>query len=174
MVVVMTVPYGDVLGTSNDASTTALLLVLGVSIALCVVMAALVTVMMAPLGKLAEDMDKVAWMRVEEVPHRRGGITSELSWMNRSFQCMVNNLREYKQYLPQSVLRESELEEEDSTSTESISDGSCDSAGRGSRHTSTGSTGTRYRGAAKANGLFSSDLVPKPITVACINLRGTH
>eukprot|EP01060_Flectonema_neradi_P033096 TRINITY_DN5448_c0_g1_i1.p1 TRINITY_DN5448_c0_g1~~TRINITY_DN5448_c0_g1_i1.p1 ORF type:complete len:889 (+),score=120.37 TRINITY_DN5448_c0_g1_i1:42-2669(+) len=77
-------------------------------------------IIISPLRSLIDDMAAVAVMETECVDlTSQLSSLSEVKAMQKSFRAMVNNLIEYKNYMPQSVLyNESEPEEEEEESAE--------------------------------------------------------
>ena len=115
MIVVLELPYKDLMGSAEAASTNALLIALGIAVGVAAVFCMGVVFILRPLTQLAADMDQVAWMQLDELPNRRVSFVREISWMQHSFQAMVLNLVEYKKYLPTSILESNDDDEETCT-----------------------------------------------------------
>eukprot|EP01059_Diplonema_ambulator_P018003 TRINITY_DN30165_c0_g1_i1.p1 TRINITY_DN30165_c0_g1~~TRINITY_DN30165_c0_g1_i1.p1 ORF type:complete len:807 (+),score=189.60 TRINITY_DN30165_c0_g1_i1:60-2480(+) len=171
VMITVDIPYKDVLGDAEHASTTALLLVFVLSLGCMALVSGGVAVMMRPLETLAYNMDMAAWMKVEAIKPVASSIT-ELTSMINSFDIMVGNLVEYKKYLPDSLLAaQSETEEEgsqgassnkDSTTKKSMSKGSVK---RSSRHSAATSVLIKAQ-------VFSSELTEKRVSIAVLRLGG--
>ena len=107
MIAIIDVPRKDIVGSADAASRDALLIVVGIAVACGVLLFAGVHITLLPLSRLAEDMEEVAWMRMENVTKGTSQVR-ELSSMQNSFNKMVENLLEYKQYLPENLVGESD------------------------------------------------------------------
>ena len=101
---VIELPHSDLMGTADRVSTRALGTAVGMSSFVSVLFFLVIVAMLRPLGKLAKDMEEVAWMNLDDIADRGQAAAQEIAWMQRSFHRMVSNLREYRQYLPQSIL----------------------------------------------------------------------
>ena len=119
MLLALSIPYADVMGASEEASTVALALALSISIAIAAVVFAGVGRTMMPLHSLSDDMGQVAAMRLGNVANRICGPEArptsrvhELWHMQTAFAQMVEHLLEIQHYLPQYVLRDSESSSE--------------------------------------------------------------
>ena len=107
-------PYDDVMGKANDASLMALLLAVAISVVCALLTMGAITVLLRPLRQLQGDMIDVAEMRLEGHNEAKPPCTLlEMREMQAAFLQMVVNLVEYRQYLPQSVLCDTETEEEE-------------------------------------------------------------
>eukprot|EP01063_Lacrimia_lanifica_P035719 TRINITY_DN6892_c0_g4_i3.p1 TRINITY_DN6892_c0_g4~~TRINITY_DN6892_c0_g4_i3.p1 ORF type:complete len:1145 (+),score=370.65 TRINITY_DN6892_c0_g4_i3:74-3508(+) len=113
---VLYLPYSDLLGATNRASTMALVLVVCICLVFVMVLAAVLHFTLMPLRGLAEGMELIAWMKLSKVGVLQRSCVYELQWMEKSFEKMVNNLEEFRQFLPSSVL------ETDTAETDAISD----------------------------------------------------
>eukprot|EP01059_Diplonema_ambulator_P036846 TRINITY_DN942_c0_g1_i10.p1 TRINITY_DN942_c0_g1~~TRINITY_DN942_c0_g1_i10.p1 ORF type:complete len:808 (+),score=232.68 TRINITY_DN942_c0_g1_i10:67-2490(+) len=173
LVIVVDIPYGDVLGQAEDASTTSLLLVFLLSLGCMALVAGGVTVALRPLRVLASNMQLAAWMKVEGLQKVDSRII-ELRSMITSFETMVANLVEYKKYLPDALLAvQSETEEE--VAGESHGDtGSRVSTNKTSLRSYDRSSVTMgtARAAAAVHQVFGSDMVQRHISVAVLRLHG--
>eukprot|EP00754_Rhynchopus_humris_P026081 Rhum_TRINITY_DN14989_c1_g1::Rhum_TRINITY_DN14989_c1_g1_i4::g.130807::m.130807 len=115
-------PYDDVMGKANDASLMALLLAVAISVVCALLTMGAITVLLRPLRQLQGDMIDVAEMRLDGHNEAKPPCTLlEMREMQAAFLQMVVNLVEYRQYLPQSVLCESETADEDGTSVSGLS-----------------------------------------------------
>eukprot|EP00754_Rhynchopus_humris_P036717 Rhum_TRINITY_DN18809_c0_g1::Rhum_TRINITY_DN18809_c0_g1_i1::g.168518::m.168518 len=108
MLTVVMMPYDDVAGHADEVSTTALLVVLGISVGIGALVLGAITLALRPLQRLATDMQKVAWMRLDDVTVVPTSAASEIRSMQESFVLMVQTLRGFRQYLPEVVLDTSE------------------------------------------------------------------
>eukprot|EP01062_Namystynia_karyoxenos_P047273 TRINITY_DN3555_c0_g1_i1.p1 TRINITY_DN3555_c0_g1~~TRINITY_DN3555_c0_g1_i1.p1 ORF type:complete len:1114 (+),score=338.30 TRINITY_DN3555_c0_g1_i1:88-3342(+) len=112
------VPHADITQAAEDATTRALALAVGVSLGCGLLTSLLVHLMLRPMRNLASSMGRVAQMDLEISPSDiKPGIAAEVGSMLRSFRKMVESLREYREFLPQSVLVELYVEEVDSHGT---------------------------------------------------------
>eukprot|EP01062_Namystynia_karyoxenos_P071527 TRINITY_DN670_c0_g1_i1.p1 TRINITY_DN670_c0_g1~~TRINITY_DN670_c0_g1_i1.p1 ORF type:complete len:1027 (+),score=176.82 TRINITY_DN670_c0_g1_i1:120-3200(+) len=123
----LVVPQGEVLGTINSATeeirthisrnnadvderaelnfTVMMIVVCTAAVILMIAGVCLAVHISQPLLSLEEEMEQVAGMKLEAVNEQRPlSRLSEIGNMQRSFLQMVNNLREYRSYMPQSVL----------------------------------------------------------------------
>ena len=113
MLTVVMMPYDDVAGHADDVSTTALLVVLGISVGIGALVLGAITLALRPLQRLAKDMQKVAWLRLDDVTVVPTSAASEIRSMQESFVLMVQTLRGFRQYLPEVVLDTSEAVADD-------------------------------------------------------------
>ncbi|KAJ9443343.1 hypothetical protein DIPPA_30646 [Diplonema papillatum] len=89
---------------ASDLNTT------GIVVAACALVVAFAmvimsTAMLRPLQQLRQDMESVAEMRLDADPEIPG--VYELQLIASSFRTMIRNLREFKAYVPRSVLNSS-------------------------------------------------------------------
>ena len=106
MLAVIEVPYSDLMEKADDASTMAMIAAILICLAASGILFVCIVVALRPLQLLARDMEHIAWMRLDNLstePGKRSAVR-ELAWMQASFEKMVENLTEYRQYLPQSML----------------------------------------------------------------------
>ena len=108
LVCILELPYEDLLGKANDASTNALVVALVISLTVSVLFSFLVGLILRPLTTFAADMDKVAWMQLDDLTSHGSSPLYEIGWMQGSFRLMIQNLIEYRQYLPSSMLEDDE------------------------------------------------------------------
>ena len=112
---VVYLPSEDVMDDAADASTKALVIASVLSVLVSIFVFVCIHCALRPLTQLASDMEKIAWMKLEEVAEvsekRLGPFEFyEVSWMERSFDKMVSNLREFKQFLPAGLVNSSDIE----------------------------------------------------------------
>eukprot|EP01061_Rhynchopus_euleeides_P023853 TRINITY_DN3865_c0_g1_i3.p1 TRINITY_DN3865_c0_g1~~TRINITY_DN3865_c0_g1_i3.p1 ORF type:complete len:885 (+),score=190.27 TRINITY_DN3865_c0_g1_i3:81-2735(+) len=107
-VLVINVPISDVMEEADHASTISLVMTVCISVGLALLGAGGLTLALRPLNQLQEDMYSVACMQLDGHDHTAASHLSEVRSMQESFRVMVSNLIEYKQYLPQSVLQDSD------------------------------------------------------------------
>eukprot|EP01059_Diplonema_ambulator_P036849 TRINITY_DN942_c0_g1_i14.p1 TRINITY_DN942_c0_g1~~TRINITY_DN942_c0_g1_i14.p1 ORF type:complete len:801 (+),score=241.75 TRINITY_DN942_c0_g1_i14:67-2469(+) len=166
LVIVVDIPYGDVLGQAEDASTTSLLLVFLLSLGCMALVAGGVTVALRPLRVLASNMQLAAWMKVEGLQKVDSRII-ELRSMITSFETMVANLVEYKKYLPDALLAvQSETEEEVARMSRGTS--SHDERNRNSSASRTSLSTTAFR----THLMFGSEMVQRHISICVIRMHG--
>eukprot|EP00754_Rhynchopus_humris_P032589 Rhum_TRINITY_DN15415_c1_g1::Rhum_TRINITY_DN15415_c1_g1_i8::g.155540::m.155540 len=177
LLVVIEIPHEDVLEAVNDASTISLAVVMVISVVLAGLVSGLIYVLVSKLESLSQDMHDVAWMKVEGTAvSEAGSIVSEIHSMQESFALLVKNMMEYKQYLPQSLLAESDDDDEGSilgsahTGSKSPNSKTSHSLGKSGSHSQ---TQTRARQRAQQQ-LFDSGLNDQNVSVLCCNWRGTH
>eukprot|EP01063_Lacrimia_lanifica_P036133 TRINITY_DN7089_c0_g1_i1.p1 TRINITY_DN7089_c0_g1~~TRINITY_DN7089_c0_g1_i1.p1 ORF type:complete len:1088 (+),score=328.75 TRINITY_DN7089_c0_g1_i1:87-3350(+) len=101
---VLYLPYGDLLGATHAASTTALLLVVGTCVVFALVLAGFVRETLVSLGELAEGFEHIAWMNLSSVKPLSHSRVYELQWMGSSFRKMTANLEEFRRYMPNAIL----------------------------------------------------------------------
>eukprot|EP01060_Flectonema_neradi_P029454 TRINITY_DN407_c3_g2_i1.p1 TRINITY_DN407_c3_g2~~TRINITY_DN407_c3_g2_i1.p1 ORF type:complete len:808 (+),score=135.85 TRINITY_DN407_c3_g2_i1:150-2573(+) len=104
LLIVITVPYLDLMGETEAAYTTALLIGVVTSFVFGGFIYVGVSMTLIPLRHLALDMSEVAYLRLDDLRVRNPSIVYEINWMQESFSKMVANLVEYRAYLPQSVM----------------------------------------------------------------------
>ena len=117
LVCILELPYEDLIGKANEASTDALVVALVISLVVSVLFSILVALILRPLSMFAADMDKVAWMQLDDLTSRGTSPLYEIGWMQGSFHLMIQNLVEYRQYLPSSMLENTEDDLEIETNT---------------------------------------------------------
>eukprot|EP00756_Hemistasia_phaeocysticola_P032468 Hpha_TRINITY_DN16408_c4_g2::TRINITY_DN16408_c4_g2_i2::g.159416::m.159416 len=75
----------------------------------------------APLVQLQLDMAEVAVMKLENVDEGRPlSALQEVGAMEESFKMMISNLREYRSYMPASVLMDDDDDEEEAETERSM------------------------------------------------------
>ena len=164
-------------------------IVLGIVVCLsaaCLVAVAVVftRVIVAPLNSLALDMANVAIMRLECVDLEQRSSLSEVRSMQESFVQMVANLIEYRNYMPQAVLVETE-EESETDHQASSRDGSRSRPNSYSQDEESRSRRSLEGGSSNANvgvirmkeqqrTLASDGLRKKCVTMAYYNACGWH
>ena len=125
-----------------------------------------------PLIQLMEDMSHVAIMDLDSVEADRPlSSLSEVREMEKSFKQMMQNLIEYRQYLPQSVLVESQTEDETEftkTACDTAPSGRGDSTSRVSR-----SSGQQSSTLAPTK-MFVQGLKNKSIALLVSNVADLH
>ena len=105
LILVMEVPYNDMMGHADRTSMVALVLAVSISLGSAVVVFLFVRVLLQPLDLLADDMGDVVLMKLQtHGPPRRLSSISEVAGIQIAFHTMALSLSEYRQYLPQSVL----------------------------------------------------------------------
>ena len=140
---------------SDDLKTSRMALILtigGTAIVLLIGGYLAITTVTKPIDILKNEMASVAVMRLEDVNENRDlSMLSEVSQMQQSFIQMIQNLREYRNYIPQSVLVSSsddEANDGDFDVKKSItSNSSEDSATRTSRSRTATSHGLTFTNA---------------------------
>ena len=131
-----------------------------------------------PILKLRAEMASVAIMKLEEVEEHKGlSILNEVAGMQLSFFTMVTNLKEYRNYMPQSVLCVSDNTDDGdgdesgtlygSVKSEEDTPKSCVS--RHSRHSHSSSS---FRANEKALAVFVVDIRNKKVSSAVVNVVG--
>eukprot|EP01061_Rhynchopus_euleeides_P036355 TRINITY_DN612_c0_g1_i2.p1 TRINITY_DN612_c0_g1~~TRINITY_DN612_c0_g1_i2.p1 ORF type:complete len:551 (+),score=180.62 TRINITY_DN612_c0_g1_i2:1023-2675(+) len=126
-----------------------------------------------PLMLLMQDMSHVAVMNLEAVDaDRPPSMLSEVRGMEISFKQMLKNLVEYRQYLPQSVLVDSETEGPSASSSHDRRGSSGMGVG-GVAPSDTHSSSSATK-ALPVRQLFDSSLRSKSITLLCSNIRSLH
>ena len=179
LAVVMGIPYADVLDTANEASTDSLLIVVIVSACAGLLVTVVVLVVLRPLSKLAQDMELVAWMKVDETKVRPvWSITSEVTGMSGSFNRMVANLKEFQQFLPQSIKIDLiESSSDDATLLCEFTAGSQNESRKSSTITSQSSNSNgrlSLSHSMRKSSRFAMELCKKMVTILAVNLRNSH
>ena len=122
LLVSIALPYSDLMGQSDSASVVALLFAVLISVVCGSVVYAGVYSTLLPLSQLVTNMQYVSVMALDadEIEEEGGTLGEdenksdiyEVASMQESFRKMVADLREYRQYLPQSVLMQGVEEKE--------------------------------------------------------------
>eukprot|EP01063_Lacrimia_lanifica_P002302 TRINITY_DN11200_c0_g1_i1.p1 TRINITY_DN11200_c0_g1~~TRINITY_DN11200_c0_g1_i1.p1 ORF type:complete len:1202 (+),score=294.60 TRINITY_DN11200_c0_g1_i1:67-3672(+) len=99
---VATLPYSDIMGEAEDASFLALILAAAVAVFCALVVFLAVYAALRPVLGLKEDMAAVALMDLEVEASGADSKIIEVRAMYDSFTCMVANLKEWRQYIPDS------------------------------------------------------------------------
>ena len=177
LLLVILLPYTDVLQNSYTASTEALGIVIGMSAGAAILVVILIMVSLHPLGILAATMHRLAWMKVEE-SLTFTTITEEVSWMSDSFALIQGNLREYKQFLPQSLVV---CDSDSSNAVEPSEGGTEEGTSTGSLPKEQATSGSRSRkstdspaSAQRVLHKFGMELAEKPISLLFLNMTGSH
>eukprot|EP01063_Lacrimia_lanifica_P033198 TRINITY_DN5848_c0_g3_i1.p1 TRINITY_DN5848_c0_g3~~TRINITY_DN5848_c0_g3_i1.p1 ORF type:complete len:994 (+),score=196.45 TRINITY_DN5848_c0_g3_i1:112-3093(+) len=111
LLLVLVVPYADVLQDAYDASTETLLIILCVSFGLCVVVRVFVMFVVVPLDEVGRTMDAVT--RMDEVPGaavRPSSRIGEIARLQAACAVMAHRLALVRPYLPQHVFVDSDAE----------------------------------------------------------------
>ena len=161
LLVVVSSPLEDAMGRAGDASEMSLVLTLTISIVLAICVALGVGVALRPLKALQRDMFAVARMELDAKMGSLSNLT-EVRSMQTSFERMVENLIEYKQYLPHSVLH-------DQTDTDRPV---VNSDGSESLSSKSGGSSLGVSMEAKRGYMFTSELKTCNVTVCVANLAG--
>ena len=126
----------------------------------------LVIRIVAPLVKLQEEMARVAVMNLSQVDETRAiSNIEEVGHMQTSFLQMLRNLKEYRNYMPASVL----VEDVSRTETEEDEEES-DVKTQTSHHSSSGSVPVAP--AAQHQFLTTQKLDQKKVALSVVNVRG--
>eukprot|EP01061_Rhynchopus_euleeides_P045265 TRINITY_DN8060_c1_g1_i1.p1 TRINITY_DN8060_c1_g1~~TRINITY_DN8060_c1_g1_i1.p1 ORF type:complete len:498 (+),score=114.35 TRINITY_DN8060_c1_g1_i1:1203-2696(+) len=161
--IVNSVPLSDVLGKADDASVVSLVTVLAVSVGLALLAAVGLKLAMRPLQQLRTDMAEVACMRLDGCHNVARSRMREIRSMQVSFVSMVQNLTEYKQYLPQSVLVATDTEDDSRKSSQEMSQ----TVSHGSSPSLSRDTPTSY-----LHDAVNAPLKPRNVTLMVTNIRG--
>eukprot|EP01060_Flectonema_neradi_P032341 TRINITY_DN5120_c1_g1_i1.p1 TRINITY_DN5120_c1_g1~~TRINITY_DN5120_c1_g1_i1.p1 ORF type:complete len:817 (+),score=155.73 TRINITY_DN5120_c1_g1_i1:77-2527(+) len=93
---------------SDDLKGSRIILIVVIGVVAVLLLAAgfaAITTVTKPILLLKSEMASIAVMRIEDVDEARGlSRLSEVAQMQQSFLKMIENLREYRNYMPQSVL----------------------------------------------------------------------
>eukprot|EP00755_Sulcionema_specki_P004983 Sspe_Gene.31497::Locus_15534_Transcript_1_1_Confidence_1.000_Length_2963::g.31497::m.31497 len=124
--------HDDIVAAADDVDTTKdkefatmLVVVVVCGVALLVISVVFHRIVIKPLLILEEEMALVAVMKLEEVDLNRPiSMLGEVARMQRSFLKMVANLAEYRHYMPQSVLVDTEDETDSDSDGVAVRDGS--------------------------------------------------
>ena len=194
LILLLSMPYSDVLGKADSSSLLALWLAVIISIVGAALVFIGVSFIIAPLKQLERDMDDVADMKLDRHDAKRHGIIAEVNAMHRSFRRMVKHMKEYRQYLPQSVLRESQGDSDISRSScpscpsRMVSNGSRLEPESDLRHQSESSKISKASGSSKGSlksmtsdtsvrvyhHAFKNGLKNRNITLVVVNGKGFH
>ena len=106
--VVIVIPYYDVLHDGEAASTEALALAVVISVLSSLLIGGLVMVLMRPLHTLIGAVHDVAHMRLEgmESLDLRGSYLREVRIMSEAMRVLMQNMREYKPFLPEVIFND--------------------------------------------------------------------
>ena len=105
--VVIVVPYEDVLQKGEDASTEALFLTVVISVLSSLLIGGLVMVLMRPLHTLIGAVHDVAHMRLEGMElDLCGSYLREVAVMSEAMRVLMQNMREYKSFLPEAIFND--------------------------------------------------------------------
>ena len=159
-------------GDLENARIVLYIVVVGVAILPIVLTVLLVLKITEPLMLLMRDMSYVAVMSLEHVDADRPlSKLSELNQMESSFKLMLNNLVEYRQYLPQSVLCDTE-EEHHSSAADHIEGLTSSRLDSHSKSRSECSMSKSMSIIGNRGNLFDTQLKQKNVTVFVSNLCG--
>ena len=128
-----------------------------------------------PLIQLMEDMSHVAIMDLDSVDADRPlSSLSEVCAMEQSFKQMMKNLIEYRQYLPQSVLVESQTEDETDMSKQDTGSGLMTSSRQSSVTNSMSLNNSAANVAAHGQHVFGQGLKSKSVALFVSNVAELH
>eukprot|EP01061_Rhynchopus_euleeides_P027765 TRINITY_DN4515_c0_g1_i1.p1 TRINITY_DN4515_c0_g1~~TRINITY_DN4515_c0_g1_i1.p1 ORF type:complete len:756 (+),score=154.19 TRINITY_DN4515_c0_g1_i1:168-2270(+) len=161
----------------KDLKTNETILVL-VTIALASVLVFLLfnTLLTAPFSKMAELMIHAAMLRIDEVPVQNSLLT-EIMAMQFALGRLLSSLKEYKSYMPQSIIIAEEMCETDGANDDAASVTSSEDSRshtestRGSIRSST-TTGTVHTFQAKTK--LATSLTKSMVTLLVLNIRSFH
>ena len=125
-----------------------------------------------PFAQVCVVMADAAVMRIEEIPDISSRIL-EINAIHRAMVLMTRNLKEYKAYMPQSVLADTDEEDESDSSRSPPSGHSKRSAASNSLLASKAASDAANEAGARRAGLALA-IVKKKCTFAVINLVGFH
>ena len=112
MLLIITVPYDDMLAGTDRASSIALVWAICVSFTIGIIVMLVVASFLRPLTQLGAGMRGITAMHLarpaQEVKQPLSRIR-EVASIEEAYYMMVLHLREYRQYLPQSVLLDREV-----------------------------------------------------------------
>eukprot|EP01061_Rhynchopus_euleeides_P000348 TRINITY_DN10225_c0_g1_i13.p1 TRINITY_DN10225_c0_g1~~TRINITY_DN10225_c0_g1_i13.p1 ORF type:complete len:893 (+),score=190.28 TRINITY_DN10225_c0_g1_i13:299-2680(+) len=124
-----------------------------------------------PLMVLVHNMSRVAVLDLEGAQTVQSSLLAEVDGMNESFQMMVKNLVEYKQYLPQSVLLMSSEDEKRSECSRRTTQ----SNGRLSSASSNSSPKSKGHVRVEQPAVLLGDVIcVRHITMLVSNIIGSH
>ena len=109
-------------GEASDAKRndfTIMIIIVAVSVTVLLIVGFFLTkVIITPLQLLEDEMAEVALMKLDTINSDRPlSNLSEVAAMQNSFKRMVSNLKQYREYMPQSVLVDTEEESDAGTET---------------------------------------------------------
>ena len=149
-------------------------LYIGVSLALaavvCVVFCAVVVT--NPLVQLAEDMEHVRTMNLEQVSDTKRSLFTELGSLRAGFDSMRELLVHYKAFMPQSVLVDTTASEHDETTSRGMSESNLSSHNHSTRISASGSSTRTVQ--TVVNDVRTMGLKRKRIAMLLSNLRRFH
>eukprot|EP01064_Diplonema_japonicum_P033791 TRINITY_DN6761_c0_g1_i3.p1 TRINITY_DN6761_c0_g1~~TRINITY_DN6761_c0_g1_i3.p1 ORF type:complete len:862 (+),score=233.78 TRINITY_DN6761_c0_g1_i3:101-2587(+) len=150
----------------KKARTVLYVLVVAVAVLLTVVSIVFVLKIIEPLLILEYEMAMVAVMDLEKVDRERPLSTlQEVQLMQVSFFQMINNLVEFRNYMPASVLQATS-DESDSTQAQST-----DHSRSGATQSRVSRTSHSLRVAQKQNVLYGTEAKTKKVTLLACNMR---
>ena len=167
MLLVVTVPYDDIMGEADDASALAL----GLSIVIIVVSSgfvlAMITLILLPMTRLQKEMQSVANMDLERLADNPTlSIIAEVAAMQTSFKSMVLRLTEYRNYIPLNVLPQAV----DEQATEDAMSARTFESSKNSIDSALSSSHRSYRSTRVAT--MSNTLKTQKVTLVVGNIRG--
>eukprot|EP01059_Diplonema_ambulator_P021126 TRINITY_DN3514_c2_g1_i1.p1 TRINITY_DN3514_c2_g1~~TRINITY_DN3514_c2_g1_i1.p1 ORF type:complete len:851 (+),score=255.85 TRINITY_DN3514_c2_g1_i1:31-2553(+) len=151
--------------------------IVGAAVMLVVVCAVLVWRITAPLVVLQDEMSLVATMRLECVNNERSlSRLSEVHSMQESFLLMLNNLREYRNYIPASVLETSDSDDSASTKEETSSTFNHSTSMMENSGSISGSFSQSMatKGSQGIVNVFSTDIKVKKVSLVVVGCRTLH
>ena len=171
LLLAISVPLTDVMGSANHASVVSLALTVVISVGLALIANIGLKVALLPLDRLKEEMAHVAVMHLDR-KHAKRSHLSEIRSMQESFSLMVVNLCEYRHYLPQSILHESSNLEQEQEQEEEQNSG--DAASVGTCSVASNSASSEGGGVAPPLGLncIRGGLKYRDVTVLLTNIPG--
>ena len=129
----------------------------------------------SPFASFAENMKSVAMMRLEEVSSKKV-LIQELNVMGKAMDQMVDNIKQFKNFMPQSLIHalEDASEEQDNSASlvSRLTTGSCPT-------TTTSKTSSKSTRTSHALGKLASDathvgLAKKKVSLCLVNMAQMH
>ena len=125
-----------------------------------------------PFARVAVVMAEAAVMRIDEVPDLSSHLL-EMNTIHRAMVLMMKNLKEYRSYMPQSVLADTSDAEEHLPRTDTDLSMSRSSLASGLRNEESSSTHFTREAAAK-RGTMALSLVKRRVSFVLVNICGWH
>eukprot|EP00759_Apiculatamorpha_spiralis_P003201 PhF_6_TR11543/c0_g1_i3/m.18540/K01768/E4.6.1.1; adenylate cyclase len=182
--IIVAVPEGDFMGEVVEGRFIATMSMIGLCLGVLIICLGISYLIYRPIAMLKDEMASVAVMDLESVDYTRPpSAIKEVGSMQQSFIKMVENLREFRNYMPASILLAGDDEEDEKIVNHDIRSQITQSTNSTARKetkkpTGTGSQSSKRSGAesmaAKKTAVSTMEIKTKRVTVMVVNISKWH
>eukprot|EP01061_Rhynchopus_euleeides_P040612 TRINITY_DN699_c0_g1_i2.p1 TRINITY_DN699_c0_g1~~TRINITY_DN699_c0_g1_i2.p1 ORF type:complete len:793 (+),score=209.52 TRINITY_DN699_c0_g1_i2:341-2719(+) len=164
----------------QDSYVLVACVMVGATVAMLVMSVLVSRLVTRPIEELRHAMERVAHMDLEAVESHGTSKISEVASMQRSFVAMVENLVEYRNYMPESLLLNEDVVRvrlpESDTDGYSTSISVTDRAERSDQDAQSRETRVSHPSASSSGGLEDAmcGIKRRSVAIICFNIKGWH